>query len=208
MSQKTFCLIVLLISANRMTGCINPPLQPNEYMQYVTDSANGLQKTIVHRTVYFSVQYEPLDYVCLLEKSGKVNINELKELRTEFDGLFHFNFSIASNDHRSDPLRLSDFGMEYEEVLYSLAFQADKDFQIIYGTDTLPCVVHHFECTHGLRSRVELVLGFREKSFTENDSDDHIVFQFNDHVFGSGTNEFVFKKSDFIDLPALKLTSL
>ncbi|MBK9731129.1 MAG: hypothetical protein IPO83_07555 [Chitinophagaceae bacterium] len=191
-----------------LQSCRTNALSPREYIGYVTDSSNGLKRTLQHDRLYFSAQYQPIDYVCLLETSGHVETDEFHELQSKFEGLTHFSFSIGSNDHETDPLKLMMNGMNYEDAIVYFAFEVKNDFFIVSAGDTLPCVIHHFERSYGLHPSIDLVLGFRQQSTMNLKEDAPLTLYFNDRLYGSGYNSFVFHKKDLVNLPELKKVSL
>lgn len=132
----------------------------------------------------------------------------MHKLREEFKDLLHFTFSIKSADVNKDPLRLAVYPAKYDEVLSYLDFKISKDFFITDATDTLPCLIHLYERSSTIRPEVILNLGFSQTSITSEKTHSALILHYNDDLFGTGSNLFVFKYSDLNCLPSLKTSRL
>lgn len=201
-----FCMATLL--SGTLSSCRSNMLNAPEYIHFITDSLNGLRKTVNHDRICLTVQFQPIDYLCLLETTGNIHEMEINKLRAKYEGLTHFKFSIGSSDQETDPLKLINNGMAYEDAIVYFAFDVKRDFCLVSNGDTLACVIHHFDRSYGLRPIIELVLGFPQTQMETLKEDMPIKLCFYDRLYGSGYNEFVFLKKDLIDLPILKNVSL
>lgn len=208
MLHKLYLALLTSLLCIDLQSCTTHVLIPHQYVMYVTDSANGLRKTIRHEKVYFTVQYQPVDYLNLLDATGNTVVGGLNRQQRKFDGLQHFAFSIGSNDHQSDPIKIVKNEMSYEDAILYYAFDAIKDFSIVYSDDTFPCVIHHFEQSNGLRPRIDLLLGFNEKAFSNSGDHVEITLLFYDRIYGTGANAFTFHKEDLLHLPEIHKSSL
>lgn len=205
-------LSILLCMATSLSGtlssCRSNMLNAPEYIHFITDSLNGLRKTVNHDRVFLTAQFQPIDYLCLLEMAGNIHKMQLNNLREKYEGLVHFKVSIGSTDHETDPLKLIKNSMAYEDAIIYFSFDIKSDFCLVSNGDTLPCVIHHFDRSYGLRPIIELVLGFPRNEMENLKEDMPVKLCFYDRLYGSGYNEFVFLKKDLIDLPILKNLSL
>lgn len=185
-------LLALLIS------CSSSPKSPKEYVNFIRDPENGLVQSKDAGPLRFEVQYEPLEYVCLIQ-NGRPEITavELRSLKSEFEGLTYFKFTISSKQN-DDPLTVgvTDSTQLVDRITY-LAGQANKDFWLLQQTDTVRCLLHHFERNYGIVPRVDITLAF-EKLKTETSADQQpLLFCFRDRIFHSGDHQFVFPSSVF-----------
>jgi hypothetical protein len=191
-----------------MVSCHEHSLLAPRYVHYVTDSCNGLRKIREHAKIILTAQYEPLDFVCLKEVPAITDPGNLEKLRWEFEDLIHFTFSIKSVGVNKDPLHLAVYPVKHDDILSYLDFKINKDFFITAASDTLPCLIHLYERSSTIRPEIIINLGFSQPRMAPGKTHTDLILHYNDDLFGTGPNEFVFKYSDLNRLPSLKIPRL
>lgn len=181
----------------------------NEYVRWVENIDNGLKKEKKIDQFAYRVFYKPAEYIALKENrdlienlSPEAIINRAKDL----ENYYQFNFDIVSVDGRTSVLQhnLSGGQQEYGARINYLVSQAQQDFKLVYGQDTLPCTNYHFEQTFGLSALNTIVLGFEKPKETQNQEED-IQLVFSNRLFNTGDIKFLFSKNKLAQIPRLKL---
>lgn len=155
------CLSLSLITIT-FQNCSNS-FDPGEYISYINNSGNGLNKNITSGPYHFELRYYPQELMLLREyKNDIFNISEdsiqnhLKELKKY--QFYHLRLSSAGN---ADFLKtgITRDNEYFERVAYYTSF-AQQDFKLIQGKDTLSCNMYHFERTYGIQPFHTVILGF------------------------------------------------
>jgi hypothetical protein len=152
--------------------------------------------------VYFAAQFRPLSKV--------VSVNEPADsaaavrIWAEASQLQHFILEIAPTSGQttfSKKLlqhfaKASNPAENVEKVMDYYRFGMAPDLKLIAGTDTLLCVMHHWEQTGNLFNGNRLLLGFadpQQRSAPNFQTD--LVLQYRDPVFSGETLYFTFPKN-------------
>ncbi len=187
-----------------LAGCQGDIISSVDYSNFVADSANGLKKTIRHKELTFISQYEPIDYVCLIQNRNNDSGVTIESLRKDYQDLTHFVFSFESSDQQTDPLKLAVYSLISEDIVSYLAFRVKGDFFIVYGLDTIPCLITHFERSYGITSRINLLLGFKESNFFKSDTISNFKLVYQDHLYSTGINSFLYLRRNIEEAAKLK----
>ena len=177
------------------------PVSAEDYVTFVKDPENGLCKTVTAGEFDFTLQYQPLEFVALLEQRGE-NLTEeqLNKAKEERDGLQYFVFKIMSRTGQE----VLETGAQSEEEVqmrqYYFTTLMNQDMALVEGGDTLSCALWHFERNYGLAPYNNIVVAF-EKPEKGGDK----TFIYNDEVLGAGSVRFDFSEADIAAVPELKL---
>ncbi|OFY66098.1 MAG: hypothetical protein A3H98_11890 [Bacteroidetes bacterium RIFCSPLOWO2_02_FULL_36_8] len=130
-------------------------LEALAYISYIENKINGLLKDTTAGEITFSLQYKPLAYIALK------NLRKLKPTRKEMDDevnkmneLQYFNFKIAMDDATQLKTKLQ----EHENYFN---FYMQNDLKLVEASDTLKCLLFHFERNYNVAPYVTFVLGFQ-----------------------------------------------
>ncbi len=179
-------------------------LSPANYVNWVKDPKNGLQKEKEINDLIFSLLYQPAEYV-ISEDRKKENISA-EELKTELDAhseLEYYNLKIGAKNYNGELLKYDlNNGHEYKDRVEYYAFKFEKDIMLIAGNDTLPCSIFHFERTFDVAPYSSFLLGFKIPSKDKN-KDRSIVID--DKIFNKGTVKFFFSEKRIGTLPKLEV---
>jgi hypothetical protein len=136
-------------------------LHPFNYVSWVDDKANKLkvEKTIEEFT--YSFQFQPLEYIAIKDlHKAEIKETELKSKIEEYKDLQYFTFKI-STESQTELLKKNLSGTdEYYGRIQYFSFDMQRDLKLIDGTDTLDCVLFHFERVFGLAPYAVFNLGF------------------------------------------------
>lgn len=203
MAKNSLYFIMLMLCLN--TACSTKQvLGPKEYLSWIAsnDAAINSTKDIGNYTI--AIKYLPQDYLTLKEfETPYTNIDKKKfdETSKKFAGHHYFLMRITDSKTGQSVLRSNgaDYG-KYAERLNYFAFNAQNDFKLVDGIDTIDCVLHHFENNYSLSPINDITIVFPKKTI-----DNNMVFIWNDPVLGLGTIKFAFDKEDLKTIPTLKI---
>lgn len=193
----------LLLVAVLLYSCNKERLNPMEYASYIEDPANGLKLDKTVNGYTFTLLYEPVEYKIVKDYRGKVLSKQtLEEECLLYDSLQYFLLRIKNNNSE-DVLKsgLTNEAEYYGRIQY-LTSVVQQDLHIVEGSDTLPCVLSHFERDYNLSPYVTLVLGFRSNINPGKGASDKL-FIYEDNAFGTGTIKLQVKADDIDNIPAL-----
>jgi hypothetical protein len=194
--------LLILIGSCVLLSCSKEPtaMEASNFIRWVENEQNGLLNQRSLGDFKFSLQYKPLEYVVLTEnRTNKLKESELETRKEELENLQYYNFKISSlrgTEMLSTNIRSEE---EYNARLYYFSALAQQDISLIDGSDTLPCLLYHFERNYGLGPYNNLVLAFRNTGKINNKT-----FVYNDQVLGTGPVKFSIKASDIHQTPTLK----
>jgi hypothetical protein len=176
---------------------------------FINDPDNGLIKTKTIEGIKLTVKYLPAEFLAL---------RETRELETKnkgtYDSLLNvykkshtFMLSIASQEDTvsNDPMYegLRDYN-EYRERAISMNFNMSDYVSIRTTTQEFAPVLSSMENTYSLRGQRNIYLVFTDESGSgELMRDNQIDFVFNDDIFQTGINHFVFQQENLQRLPAI-----
>jgi hypothetical protein len=184
--------------ASAETEIIAPEkLCPVGYVEWIEDKTNGIkiEKTIEGFT--YSVMYKPVEYVALLDlKKASVAKQELQNKIEEYNGLQYYTFKITTPDEGELlKKKLTNTNDYYSRIQY-YSFEMQKDLKLIEGTDTLDCVLFHFERTYGVSPDITFVVGF---PLTENKFDKTLLYD--EKIFGAGKIFLTVQSKNYKKIP-------
>lgn len=154
----------------------------------------------------FTLQYKPIDYVTLLEirnSDSKISKIEFDSTRKHFEGMSYFTLSIKNNKTDQELTKyLSKDTIEAEKVFNYFNFDMQNDLKLISGTDTLSCVLFHYEHNYGISPISKFLLGF--KSMPGQPKTD-ITVLYEDKELHCGILQFKFLRENIAGLPSIDI---
>jgi len=193
------CVTLLLFA------CKPSMLDPFEYVQWIEDAGNGLKKSKEIDKIEFIVQFKTTDYILLKENS----INPLSEKekfeneKKELGDLQYFTLKIKTPEG-TDPLKFCLSGQdEYFARVKYYSFEIQNDLSLVDGSDTIQCVLSHFERNYGIAPEITCLVGFPPKDKKSPSIEDKSLIYY-DRVFNNGNLVFAFSKKDISQTPKLK----
>lgn len=174
-------------------------LSHSEYMSYVENEENGLKVKKEVEDMEYTLQLKPTDYVTLFELKSKAKDEKLfNETKKEFEGLQYYTLRIQSKKFSN----LLNFDGQRDDgsKLDYLAFKMQDDLKLVDGTDTLSCMIYHFERTYNITPYCDFLIAF-EKSKGKGITDKTLIFD--EKLFNSGIIKFKIRKEDIENIPSL-----
>lgn len=176
-------------------------LNPIEYVQWVEDKKNGLmvEKQIGEYT--FSAQFKPLEYVVLKQtKDPNIKSDVVKKEAEEMSDLQYFTFKIGVANGTEDPLKFGvNTNEDFQKRVEYFSFSLQNEIKLIDDTDSLNCVMFHFERAYGIAPYCTFVLGF-EKSKTDAANK---ILVYNDQLLGVGPVKLMIQSENLKHIPKL-----
>jgi hypothetical protein len=176
----------------------NRELTPLEYVQWVRDERNGLRINKQVDSYIYELQYQPVEYLVLLqERNDEIKASELKKETEERGDLQYFTFKMSSTKGKGI---LSDKDLFIENKDIYLLSGLQRDFMLTEGQDTLECVMLHFEASNNLVPYDQCVLAFEKSGNPVSD----ITFLFRTEKYAEGWIKIPVKREDINKIPKLK----
>lgn len=199
-------LFLILSFAQNCNGS-RVSLEPVDYVNWVEHTDNGLAVKKQLDNYAFELQYKPLNYIVLKDNSEQIfSEKEMKQRINEIDGMQYFTFRI-SDEKGGDLLRNNITAVDqFSKRLAYFSNTMQKDVKLIENSDTLSCLLFHFERTYGVDPRSTFILGFplsnkNEGTFSSSDK----IFLFDDNELGAGPVYMTISADKINQVPLLKL---
>ena len=178
-------------------------MKPGPYVQYVTDSSNGLLKKIVVDGWQYSIQYCPPDYIMLLESSNQVKQFDKDKRKEQLEGTAWFTITFRRIDNNISSLRYGISTQEaYNDRLSYFLNKASSGMRLVYGADTLLPSAYEFENHFNLTPQETMVVGFCLPK-TETKPSKDMQFSYFDQELKTGIIKFLFRKKTLKNIPNL-----
>jgi hypothetical protein len=196
--------LLFLVSIFVLFSCTPSELTRDEYIKFIEDESNGLKVSEAIGEFVFIVQYKPADYMALLEqRTAEIDKVQFLKTKEELSNLEQFNITIESKSGKAEMLKTDIRNdQEYFRRIEYFTMEAEKDFKLITGYDTVSCGLYHFERSYDITPYSKIVLGF-EKKISESKEDR--LISFNESILGIGNINFRIKNKDIKNIPQLVL---
>jgi hypothetical protein len=192
---KMACLAAFAL----LSGC-KRSLKSNEYVSYIRDIQNGLNKIVTLDGWQYTVQYRPCEYILLQEHNS---VKETGQRRKELAGTVSFVIKVKRADNSVSPLRYNlSSREEYDQRLDYFLNHAGKELKLVYGKDTLYPTAYEFENNYNLTPEETMLVGFTLPGREQVPGND-MQLSYNDQVFKNGIIKVKFNKEDLNNIPNL-----
>jgi len=196
--MKTTSLISLLLLICFFFCMYKKEVNDSEYIQWIEDENNGMLKSKQMGDFLLEAKYRPINYEkALLTSRGTPVTEEMTE-----DDFYYFTLKVSLENGSGDLTEWNAKDMtEVQRNIYYLSFLMQNDISLVDGNDTLKCVHYVYERSFDLGNFKIFNIGFDPVNWsTETKS-----LIINSKYFGTVPVKFKFKKSDFENLPNLKI---
>jgi hypothetical protein len=184
-----------------MASCGKSSLPPREYVSYVENPSNGLLVSSKVNGVKYTLQYQPTDYLVMLElKSFSIPPETFQAQYNRFKGIEHYVLHIDSKEWDSLMLKAKDTAIVRKGMTEYLDFKIQKDIKLVVGSDTVPCGISECESSMGMYPYHSFILGFK----VENNSTDR-EFIYSNKMIGTGNVKLIVKGKSIRNIPKLKI---
>jgi len=166
-------LIFLLVSCTKK-------LSIEAYKEWFVENKSTLSQKFNHGDYSYELQYIPVEIV-LLRNNKEATVEELKSKLIENQSYQYYNLKISSKSN-SNFLKANLASKEeyYQRIAYYTTY-AQSDIQLLDGTDTLSCMMYHFERNYGIQPHHTVLLGFTKSGDGVNDK----TLLYNDQALGA-----------------------
>lgn len=203
MLKTLFRVLVLAGAALGPAQCSSDAqLSPLEYVSWVENPENGLRVSAATDDLVFTLQYQPIAYNVVREAKKPTLSKALLEQETrERDGLQYFMFRIALANGQGGSLlkyKIREPG-EFEQRVAYCASAMQGDFTLAAGTDTLPCLLFHFERIYDIAPYSTFLLGFQKPAGPEQD----LTLRYADKLFDLDPVSITIKAAALHSIPPI-----
>jgi len=189
-------------------ACNKTGVAPATYMKYVESKKNGLLIEDQINGYSLTLQFKPTDYVSLIElknidEGNRISEVEFDSLKKIFGSAVYFTLTIQNLNGGEDLIKsLTKDSSEAQHIFNYLNFEMQNDLHLVYGDDTLKCLLFHYEHNYGLSPYNKFLIGF-EKKYTAIDHDLTIIYD--DRILNGGRHRFCIEKEKIVAIPLIKI---
>jgi hypothetical protein len=197
---KQYISYILLSVSFFLVSC-HRELVPREYVRYVENPENGLLVNSKVNGVSYTLQYQPTDYLVMLElKSFSIPPETFQTEYNRFKGMEHYVFHIDIKEWDSLISHAKDTVVVRKGMTEYLDFKIQKDIKLVEGSDTIPCGISECESSMGMYPYYSFVLGFNVK-----DKSNDREFIYGNKNIGTGNIKLTVKSKSIQNIPKLKM---
>jgi hypothetical protein len=172
------------------------------YIRYADNPGNGLVKEYsdAEKSLKITAQLKSPEYLAIKESDpGSFRPDSILLLAKEFEGGYHFGFTISSTTPGYDAIKGKLSPQEYLKRITYMSGEIKNDFKLVAGIDTIPCSVCHYERTYNVSPDNIIMLVFAYDKAVDED----LLLIYDDKIFGINRIEFGFKNKDIKNAPKL-----
>lgn len=189
----------MIFCVSIISSCGPKKIPLNEYMAYIENVENGYKVKNETDKIEMTVQFRPPEYK-IIKSFGwnEIDYQTHQTLMQEYDNGLEFLFTIRPKEN-IDLLKVDFSSMDSRNRIKYLSSDAQKDFKLINGKDTLNCDMYHFERLYNLDSRIQFLIGF---SKPEKVRDLQLIYS--DKCWGFEIQRFSFDSKKINNIPLVK----
>lgn len=184
----------MLVIVSMLNSSCKKTLTPAEYDQFIHDPDNGLRKTEIIGDYEVSALYETSEYIH--SRESNISSRSPTDRQSDLDKYEHFQFRIkhipGGNILESNQDEFNNMNSRIQHY----SFEAQNDFFLVNGNDTLPCKLSHYSRNYNLTPTVDLSL-----TFDKTDPQHDLKLIYADNQFNLGKIKFVFHREDIENAP-------
>jgi hypothetical protein len=205
LKSKMRTALFYMIGAFLLAGCAKQALAPTEYISWVRDQSNGLCVAKEIAGHEFILQYKPAEYEMLMQvKQPAATKAQLDSYVSNAGDLQFCTLTIITDDHRELAAAGNADENEYQERVMYMMSEMQLDFELVDGTDTLPCVFFHCERNFNISPQNNILLGFEKSAAAGSLSDKTLIYT--DRILDCGPVKLTIKADDLENIPELLLS--
>lgn len=209
-NKKIFNVLAFIL-LGILLSCNTSKVDYNTYLKYLADPENGLTKERTTHGIKLKVKYLPVDYLvynAFASVDSVLTEEEQKKIKISYANSLTFMLTLGPADNES--FSITKIGVEnyqqFAERIETMSFNMKEYFTLeANGKEIMPELVQ-LETINTQELSKNLIVVFKAldeqgKSILNND----ITFTYNDELFYTGINKFVFKADNIKALPELVL---
>lgn len=198
-----FCIITL-------NACNKDFTTEKEMYKWMSNPENGLIKSRSINGIKITAKYFPPEY--LLYKDLKTYDEFSPSLKDSLMEWYKFNhtflLNIALDEENAKDIDVMRYGVrnyeEYKEKFISMNFDLTDYLSLKMKDKKLAPVLTNLENVYGLSNDRNIHVVFSTDEKTGYDDFEELDLVYNDEIFETGINHFVFHKKDIESTPAIK----
>lgn len=196
-----------------MTNCQHDLKDMKSVYGWINDPDHGMVKTKTVEGIKITVKYLPAEFLALKEaREGHADRQTYDSLLKVYTASHTFLLSIASTEKggEQDPMYqdLENYS-EYKERALTMNFDMNEYVSIKTSTQEFRPVLTSMENTYSLKGQRNIYMVFTDETAeTELMKDDELDFVFNDEIFQTGVNHFIFNQNDLRSMPVINFEKI
>jgi hypothetical protein len=205
--MKLFCHIILL--GVFLCAC-HPSViyEPRRYVNYLMDPDNGLIKEKSIAGVKIRVRYLPSEYIAYTILKGKPGSQAFKDsVRSVYENSVTFLMTIGPDDTESFDITrvgISNYG-EYTDRMEEMLFYMQQRIQLLSQDSAHRPSITRMENINAQANSRDFIVVFGSDRQSESDlRKNDMCFIYNDELFDTGINKFLFRERNIRALPEFK----
>ncbi len=180
MKKSLIIILSLSLIGAFWWSCSQQHLSPASFLQQIEDPTQGMRAATEVNGYQVELQYMPPAALVLLEKGPEaINDPQWESWVTERSQSDYFRFKVQPTETGAQRLNVADLQNEMGSTYFS--FEAQRDFWVESGQDSLACLLYHHEPNYGMSQDYTFVLAFPKA-----DRQEMLSFHYADKVLGIG----------------------
>jgi hypothetical protein len=205
--------VLLVVALCFMFSCRSEIRDMKSLYKWINDPENGLVKAKDVEGIKLTVKYLPAEFLALKEtKEEGGNDNFYDSLLNFYKKSHTFLLSIASkeNENTNDPMYKDLQGYtDYKQRALEMNFDMNEYVSIKTASKEYRPVLFSMENSYGLKGQRNIYLVFTDDAPTNQlMKEQELDFIFEDEIFQTGTNHFVFSQRDFNSIPEINFNTI
>ncbi len=200
---------ILAICSLLLSSCKQQSMDdPAMYLTYLANPSNGIVKQKTISGIKYRLKYLPGEYLAFNTIKNEVNSKINKDsLIKAYENSVTFLLNIGPDDAEDfDITRLgvSSYG-EFVERIEKMAFEAQNWISIEKNGKIYHPSIVRLENINALEKNRNFVVVFSSEKNSENDlRNSDMCFVYDDELFNTGVNKFMFDHNDIKNIPQLR----
>lgn len=205
--SNTYSLFSLLAVLG-FSGCQPSEIKnPKDYFVYLSDPKNGLIKEKSIAGITYRIKYLPTEYLAYNASRNMIcSANTRDSLIKSYDNSLTFLVNIG-------PAKEEDFDItrvgvsnyeEFAQRIEEMAFNAQEWMFLKSGDKEYKPLIVRMENINAQDNSRNFMVVFSATSGTNQLRKNDLCFSYQDELFNTGTNKFIFKSKDISALPEFK----
>ncbi|MDR1678409.1 MAG: hypothetical protein LBR81_01365 [Prevotellaceae bacterium] len=185
-------------SDTSIVSAVPKELSPVDYAAWIQNEEAGLKLRSQHGAYKYELQYQPPAYLVVVqERTEQIEEKLLREEINKRGDLQYFSFKMSTIDGKGI-LSNKDIAIDNRDSYLLSGLQ--QDIKLVEGTDTLNCVMLHFESSNNLIPYDNCVLAFEKSKHRSED----LIFLYNTHKYDQAWVRIIIERKNINRIPKLK----
>jgi hypothetical protein len=205
--SNIYKMLVLLIGFNLVSCKPSEINDAKDYFIFLSNPKNGLVKEKSIAGIKYRIKYLPTDYLVYNASKNKNYTQITKDsLIKSYSNSLTFIMNIGpAEDEDFDITRLGVSNYkEFAQRIEEMAFDAQEWINISSGGKEYKPAIVRMENINAQDNSRDLIVVFSTVEGGKNLRESDLCLSYNDALFNTGVNKFIFKSEDLLELPGFK----